>query len=73
MGALAGLNLIFSKFSEVYFNIIKNHKSGKSSFSCPFLADLSRWSVARAFSPGRFLNLILAHRGEINVLNEARH
>ena len=33
----------------------------------------SRWSVARTFPPGRFLNLILAHRGEVYILNEARH
>ena len=34
---------------------------------------LSRWSVARAFPPGRFLNLILAHRKEVYIFNEARH
>ena len=33
----------------------------------------SRWSVARAFPPGRFLNLILAQRGEVYIFNEARH
>ena len=34
---------------------------------------IARWSVARAFPPGRFLNLILAHRGEVYSFNEARH
>ena len=33
----------------------------------------TQWSVARAFPPGRFLNLILAHRGELYIFNEARH
>ena len=32
-----------------------------------------RWSVATAFPPGRFLNLILAPRGEVYIVNEARH
>ena len=38
-----------------------------------FQTDQSRWPVARAFPPGRFLNLILAHRGEVYIFNEARH
>ena len=33
----------------------------------------ARWSVARAFPPGRFLDLILAHTGEVDIFNEARH
>ena len=33
----------------------------------------ARWSVAKAFPPWRFLNLILAHRGEVYIFNEARH
>ena len=33
----------------------------------------SRWSVARAFSLGKFLNLLLAHREEVYILKEARH
>ena len=44
----------------------KSHASNRKNI-------FSRWSVARAFSPGRFLNLILAHRGEVDNLNKARH
>ena len=33
----------------------------------------SLWSFGRAFPPGRLLNLIFAHRGEVHVFNGARH
>ena len=53
-------------------NLISVKSSLSSHVRISYL-HISRWSVARAFPPGRFLNLILAHREEICIFNEARH
>ena len=43
-----------------------------SRFRFGVMVIYARWSVARAFPPGRSLNVILAHKGEVFIFSEAR-
>ena len=57
------------------YRIIEQVRNGGKLMQVNFdqIRFIARWSLARAFPLGRFLNLILAYRGEFYTFNEARH
>ena len=69
--------VLFISSNKIHATKYKQAYMYRVSFSCYFcfllFVSKSWWSVARAFPPRRFLNLILACRGEVYILYQARH